>query len=228
MKMLTRLGIYSLFVLCLPAQATLLHFDASADFSATNNPSGTWSYGWSTTLGSNFNLDTANIVASSLNIWQGLPGGDQYGNPTIAFNPTASTVQIGGLNIESNGLSLHPGPTGQYSILRWTAPDTGVVDIDVLFEGRDNINGTTTDVNVLHEITSLYSDFVTDFGPASDVSFQSSIGVNAGDFIDFAIGWGQNGNYLSDSTGITARLALNTSPVPVPPAIWLFGYLDLV
>jgi hypothetical protein len=32
-------------------------FNAAADFSATKNPNGVWSYGWSPTLGGTFVLD---------------------------------------------------------------------------------------------------------------------------------------------------------------------------
>ena len=61
-------------------------FDVAADFSSISNPTEAWQYGWSsTTVGSSFNLDTASATISGLNVWQGIPGSDAFGNPTILF-----------------------------------------------------------------------------------------------------------------------------------------------
>jgi hypothetical protein len=46
-------------------------------------------------------------------------------------------------------LAFHPGPDGEYSIVRWTAPISGPVSLIALFTGLDDVGGTTTDVPVL-------------------------------------------------------------------------------
>ena len=49
-------------------------YNPAGDFSLAGNPNGVWSYGWSTTLGSAFNLDSSNTTAYS-----GISGLDQVG-----------------------------------------------------------------------------------------------------------------------------------------------------
>ena len=46
-------------------------YDAAADFSPTNNPNGVWSYGWSSSLGSTFNLDVSSTTVDGLDFWEG-------------------------------------------------------------------------------------------------------------------------------------------------------------
>ncbi|NER48218.1 MAG: hypothetical protein F6J92_16260 [Symploca sp. SIO1A3] len=49
--------------------ATDLIFDAAADFSLTNNPNSVWQYGWSETLGADFNLfSTTGHLSTTLSI----------------------------------------------------------------------------------------------------------------------------------------------------------------
>jgi len=89
-------------------------------------------------------------------------------------------------------------------VLRWTAPASGNYQVKAVFWGDDFAGPTTTDVHVLHNGVRIYSGEVSGFGPSSDQSFMSTISVAAGDTIDFAVGYGTDGNYGFDSTGVSA------------------------
>jgi hypothetical protein len=73
-----------------------------------------------------------------------------------------------------------------------------------VFWGDDFVGPTTTDVHVLHNEACIYSAEVSGYGPPSDQSFTTTISVAVGDTIDFAVGYGTNGNYGYDTTGVSA------------------------
>ena len=51
-------------------------------------------------------------------------------------------------------LSFHPGPKGEYAVVRWTAPRPASYDVQADFLAIDQ--ATTTDVHVLHNGKSLW------------------------------------------------------------------------
>jgi hypothetical protein len=62
---------------------------------------------------------------------------------------------------------------------------------------------------------------VSGFGPGSGPSFATSLAVLQGDTIDFAVGIGSNGTYISDTTGLAATITI--AAVPEPTGITLLG-----
>src|SRR6516225_679362 len=73
-------------------------FDAAADFSATSNPNGAWSYGWSASRLSgfhllphsiNFDVDVTGIYLNPAiaDVWTGSPSGDIA--PAVFHNPSS-------------------------------------------------------------------------------------------------------------------------------------------
>lgn len=192
-------------------------FNAGADFDPNNNPTqnpnDTWSYGWSSTLGSGFNLYTQQFNPGSppvgTDIWSaGIPW-------LIAeHNGTGGVISDFHNRIfQPDRLALHPGQNGQYSILRWTAPETGTYSLTSAFSLLDR-NGGSTDVNVLHNNDPLFSDFINGFGSsASSTSFDTMLSVLAGDMIDFAVGFGGNG-FGNDTTGVDVTITSVSVPEP--------------
>ena len=89
-------------------------------------------------------------------------------------------------------------------MIRWTAPASGNYQVQAVFWGDDFVGPTTTDVHVLHNGLGLYTGNVDGFGPSSDQSFTTTISVASGDTIDFAVGYGTNGNYFFDTMGVSA------------------------
>lgn len=181
-------------------------YDAFRDFSIQSNPNGVWSYGWEAALGEPLTLYTASDsdCFQGLSIWRIQPG-CQWA-PLLAHNDTGKK-----LCDEQNvtcyppaALSLHPGPSGEYSVLRWTAPVTGWFLIETAFAGLDADNGGT-DVHILvRNKQALFSGPVNTYWVP--LTYQTRVKVSVGDTIDILVGFGQNGNYYNDSTGVQFKL----------------------
>lgn len=199
-------------------------FDVAADFSKTDNPTGPWSYGYSTTLGGALTLYTVNGNFPNPN---GSPTGlDGWWENISLFNPAAVKNNTGGL-LQINGTAnyfpgrfgLHPGPNGEFSIARWTAPQDGDVTLASVFTGIDRI-GTTTDVHVLFNGTALFDGLVE--GDGDTEGFDAAIAVSQGDTIDFAVGFGSNRTFFFDSTGLGATITYaGPAAVPEPASVGL-------
>lgn len=194
--------------------AQVTSWDAAADFSGTFNPSGAWSYGWSASRGSAFNLDTVATTVSGLNVWN---YSSTQVEPDVFYNGTTSTINPAHTNpIPAGTLAFHPGPTGQNAIVRWTAPSTGSYNLAATFTGRDQVGPTTTDVAVLSKGTQLWAGEVTGF-LATQTFSAGPLNLSAGDSIDFTVGFGTDRTYLYDSTGLSA--AISSLADTTPPVI---------
>lgn len=212
-----------LFGVSSPLRAGII-YDAGADFSPTTNPNGTWSYGWLSTLGSSFVLDAVRQNFGGIDFWEGAHsgvGGINY--PYIGHNGSASSRTFGTGLYASGQMDAHPGPSGEYAVVRWTAPQNGDFQIAVTFSGQDFDGGTTTDVHVLDDSAAIFNGEVTGFGDT--VSFAGTQSLRTGDTIDFAVGFGTNGSYLFDTTGLSATIDFSPAAagVPEPSSILLLG-----
>jgi hypothetical protein len=181
-------------------------YDAAAQFSSTQNPNGVWSYGCTQSLGATFYVYTRETLIDGLYDWGTAPSCPQP-NPRLGYNPTNASITPGA-TAPAHTIYFHPGPQGQNSVLRWTAPASGNYQVKAVFWGDDSVGPTTTDVHVLHNGLGIYLGEVTGFGQASESaqSFTSTISVAAGDTIDFAVGYGTDGNYFYDTTGVSATI----------------------
>jgi hypothetical protein len=198
-------------VFAVSSAASTTSWDAAADFSGTNNPNGAWSYGWASSRTAQFNVDTV-----SVSFWDGLLAW-VYSNsqlePDVFYNPTNSTINPAGTNpIPAHTLGFHPGPAGQNAIVRWTAPHAGTYEVAATFTGRDT-HGTSTDVAVLLNGAQLWAGAVN--GYLVTQSFGSTrVTLNAGATVDFTVGFGADGSYLYDTTGLSAQVnaVIDTTP----------------
>lgn len=196
-------------------------FNAGADFSSTDNPNHVWSYGWSSTLGSGLNLFTQ---SNPLN--PNFPS-DVWSTPTIPalmaeHNGTESILfdRVHSRTFQPNQLALHPGPNGQYSLLRWEAPETGTYSLTSAFSLLDATAEGATDVHVLHNNVQLFSDFINSFGLiTSSTSFNTTLSVLGGDTVDFAVGFGSNLNFIDDTTGVDVTITSVPASVPEPSSV---------
>jgi hypothetical protein len=177
-------------------------YNALEDFSITSNPNGVWSYGWVAALGGAFTLYTAtgSCEVQGLTAWMYEECNGQY-LPWIAHNDTAEKVCWKTVCVPPTYLTLHPGPYGELSVLRWTAPTTGMFLVEGEFTGLDFAYPTTTDVHVLVNSTkSLLSGPITSY--RLPLTFSMKVFLSSGDTVDFAVGFGYNGNHFGDSTGV--------------------------
>jgi hypothetical protein len=179
-------------------------FDPAADWSPTDNPNGVWTYGWSHSLGTTFNL------SSELGGHSGITGHTAdiagTGAPVVSHNDTGGTVRIGTVVWPPDGIILHPGPGGEVSILRFTAPSDGTFAVSSSFTSQD-VAGATTDVHVLHNGASVFDGNISS---EKFAKFSESFVGAAGDTIDIAVGFG-NGSFSNDSTGLDATITMTPS-----------------
>ena len=98
-----------------------------------------------------------------------------------------------------------PGEAGQYAILRWTAPVSGMFMIQGKIVGEDWAGPTTTDFHLIYNTTKeLFSANIDSY--ATPTTFHRAITVSSGDTLDFALGFGTNGNFYCDSSGVQFKL----------------------
>ena len=189
-------------------------FNAVKDFSITSNPNGVWQYGWTASLGSEFNLygDTDSASVPGMSAW--LAEGTFSNPPSLAHNDTPGAVCWLAICDPPTFLYSHPGAIDQYTVLRWVAPAAGVYRVRAVFMGLDHATPVTTDVHVLVNSTkSLFSGPITSTDLPLDVFLNAQ--ASAGDTVDFAVGFGADGNYNSDSTGIAVQI-VQTNVVCAP------------
>jgi hypothetical protein len=193
-------------------------FDTASEFSAAKNPAGSWSYGYRTAAGAFAllpNNDNVYGLAAGMSTWYTPNSGANL--PSIVHNGTSATQMYFGYVKQPNYmLNLQPGPGGEKSVVRWTAPNDMLVKIEGRFEGLDT-RGGTSDVSIVQNSASiLFSGGVNAYGGRAPFSLTRS--VYAGDVIDFAVGFGGDNNHNADSTGLVASI----SPVQLPIAHWKF------
>jgi RHS repeat-associated protein/uncharacterized repeat protein (TIGR01451 family) len=178
-------------------QFTTPSFDATDNFSTTTNPSGPWTYGSTPTRGGTFTPYAFTGQFAGMPGWFKTAQGQVATAPLLVYNNTGVSVVSGGLNIPPATLLLHPGTSGENSVIRFTAPATASYLVQGRFYGVDN---TTTDVSVLlNSTTTLLSGNITERNLG--VPFTFARALNAGDKLDFSVGFG-NGNNSGDSTGM--------------------------
>lgn len=203
-------------------------YDAAADFSATMNPAGVWSYGWSPTLGGTFNLNTEVAAFGGGAIqWQGNQPPNADGNPSVFKNVSGSILNISSITMPVGALALHPGSGGQYSIVRFTAPSSGQYLISANFMGLD-IYPTSTDVHVLINGASQFDGLVNGYGLPSTAFTPTYSTLSAGGIVDFVVGFNAgvgpdipSPTFHNDSTGLTAVVTAIPEPTTVLASAWL-------
>ncbi len=173
-------------------------YDAVADFSTSNNPNGPWSYGQEATLGGSFSLlPPLSFAGGQMSGWGGF-------FPFIVRNTTAGPVQDGTTTYANTALAMHPGSSGAFSVLRWTAPSSGEFSLAVSFADVQNDQLATVDVHALLNGSSIFSD---NLGPKASAGYANgSMTLSAGDIIDFVVGYG-NGAFYYDHTAVQAVIA---------------------
>ncbi len=173
-------------------------FDAAADFSSSANPNGPWGLGAAATLGA-FSAYASHDQPSVLERWHLAPGvPESLGAPGTLWNGSGADVFVP-YRWPAGTLGSHPGPNGEFGIVRFTAPELATIRIDAAFEGGDV---ATTDVHVLHNEAELFAGVVSGQGDLE--TFSRARRVATGDTIDFAVG--ANGSFFSDMTFVDAAI----------------------
>ncbi|MGC6444301.1 MAG: PEP-CTERM sorting domain-containing protein [Rubripirellula sp.] len=207
-------------------------YDATADFTLTSNPSGTWSYLYSndTVRDGSYSLfteidplGTAPSGQGSL-LWHADAGVSTASRPFAGINTT--TVGTGSWQVGE--LALHPGRSGLASgdglaILTWTSPVTGTVNVN--YSLAMGLNG-----NVLwffeknDEANTLDSGSLAG-SSATDSILLTNVSVTAGDDLNLVIH--NNGSVGSDLVRLT-NATIEVSSVPEPVTAIAMGLLGVV
>jgi hypothetical protein len=171
-------------------------------------------------------LDTG---MDGLSLWNG----EVSREPNVTHNGQKTPIQAVGVVWAPNCLALHPGPTGEFGVLRWTAPAAGEYSVTARFSGI--AQQATTDVHVLHQGKSLFDGFINLQGQGNQSACEKTVTVKGGETIDFAVGWG-NGQHGGDTTAIAATIraeggrsfdaAREFSGDKNPQGAWSYGSLQ--
>ncbi len=174
-------------------------------------------------------IEQTEVPRAALGMWRDPARTD----PNISHNATDRKLSSSGIVWKPGQLSLHPGPSGEYSIVRWTAPEDGTFTITAHFAGI--AQRATTDVHVLHGDRSLFEGSINVKDGGNSASFSKSITVKNGDTVDCAVGYG-NGTDVCDTTGLAVKItshgghtydaAAEFSLHDNPHGVWSYGRLD--
>ena len=207
-------GLVVLPLLAGAAHATV--YNASADFSLASNPNGVWTYGDETTLGATLNNYDKTFIHSGIVEWNSLAF-DQA--PLVANNPTNAPIQVGTVIVPAHSADFHPGENGEFSVFRFTTLAAGTYALAASFYPNDIFPGGT-DVHILDNGVSLFAGVVDG---SHSPTYSNTLALAAGDIIDFAVGFGLDGDWSLDSTGIIATLTTGVNPVPEPATLGIFA-----
>jgi len=166
------------FVLATALTASAQTWDLTAEFSTTSNPTGPWWYGWEMSTGPSWTLFDAYTDFQYVGL-----------NPTWTSGTTTPSLW---LNLTSEGfdgaplnwLSIHPGPNGEPSVIRWISPISGDVRLDGAF-----LAGDIGLMDVYIQVNGVTIWNALDFN--SDQAFSLNQAVAVGDQLDWLVtgGW---------------------------------------
>jgi hypothetical protein len=138
-------------------------------------------------------------VFSKLEIWNSVTSHE----PWATLNPSTQPVETPfSFTWPPRQVALHPGPRGEYSVVRWTSPVADRCSIAATFTG---LFQATTDVHLFHNGQPQFTAQLNMGGNPNTTTHTCELPLAKGDTIDFVVGWG-NGSYGSDSTALTATI----------------------
>ncbi len=168
-------------------------------------------------------------IPEGLAIWRTRDGAD----PNVTRNQNKRPLTALGVTWQSMQMALHPGPKGQYSVVRWTCPADAEYSVDADFSGIAG-SAATTDVHVLHNGRSLHDGLINVAESGNQSSYAKTLTMAKHDSLDFVVGFG-NGFYGADTTALSARVrsadgklddaAGDFSATANPNGPWRYGFL---
>jgi len=127
----------------------------------------------------------------------------ERGEPFVLFNSGDRAVDWRAIHWSARRLSLHPGPHGEYSVVRFTAPTAGKYKIAAAYDAIDP--EATTDVHVFKGRTTLFDSLLNLENHGSHAAFDGSTTLTEGETVDFIVGFGA-GRFINDTTGLDATI----------------------
>ena len=189
--------------------------EVSSNLSFTVNSDGLWQIGYSadSTLSlDQFRLCTFPDTSDIIGMWH--PSKDPNGYyPYLAQNRSEKSElsKTNGWATRPYQIAMEGSNNGQFSLLRFIAPVTGVYKIRAVFEGI-HFGLSTTDVHILHNSNSIFSELIEGYGgdpfyhkiegSHPSATYENSLSLKKNDILTFAVGYGANKNHYSDTTGL--------------------------
>ena len=187
-------------------------------------------------------LDDSRMVLLNSGRWDRVSNTDLAGveawrnasrtDPCVNRNVTKEVIRALGITWQPGQLSFHPGRDGEYSVVRWTAPAAGHIEVGAEFHGISE--KATTDVHVLHNGKPLFDGLINVKGGGNEAQFKAKLAVQAGCTLDCVLGYG-NGNYGADTTALAVTIkaedgktwdaATDFSLKSNPNGTWSYGQL---
>ncbi|MFN7483896.1 MAG: calcium-binding protein, partial [Betaproteobacteria bacterium] len=198
-------------------QSGAAKYDANADFQTTSNPAGAWSYGYSVNGGAAYAMtlfDSVSVTVVGL-AWN--KNGYGYEGTPGAWKNTSGITQHG---VGPGQIALHPGPQagGDFAILRFTAPATGLYDVSGQFFAGDR-NPMSGSVVLNGNLLSPLQHFA-DTTDRSTLSL-APVQMAAGDTLDFVVG--NNNDFYYGSTPLAVVVEGPFVESAVGDNLYLFG-----
>jgi len=109
-------------------------------------------------------------------------------NPNVTRNANKRPLTGLGITWQPGQMALHPGPQGQYSVLRWTCPADGDYSVDATFTGI--AQEATTDVHLLYNGHALHHGLIHVSGGGNESAFSRKLAIAKDDTLDFVVGFG--------------------------------------
>jgi hypothetical protein len=194
-------------IILLSANARAASYNAVADFQTASNPGGVWSYGYSPAGGSGYSLVLFDyLITSAVGTGWGKSDYNTLNAPLIWKN--TSSEKFAG--VAPGQLSLHPGPepSGDFTVLRFTAPVTSLYDVVGRFFAGDigSMNASIVLNGNVGSPLKYFSD-TTD----QSVFHLAPVSILQGQTVDFVVG--NNGSFYYGNTPISVTV---TAVVPEP------------
>ncbi len=196
-------------------------YDLSQDFSTTNNPNGSWVYGWSGSLGGQFTPLTIQHISTvdggeTIPSWQ-LTSGQA---PVVYKNVSSNTLSAGNglVSFAPGEIWFNPGENGRpesFGVIRFTAPSNALYQIGTgvrpVYAGSPQGD---TDFHVLKNGVELFGLFLS---PTNSAEYSNTVALVANDTVDFVIGRGADGN--SYGSGLKIQATITPIEPTVPPSV---------
>lgn len=153
-------------------------------------------------------------------------------DPNVSCNLGSQPCREAAIVWDPGRLSFHPGPNGEYSVVRLTAPTDGSYSVRARFLAIDQ--QTTTAVYIRQGNKAIFDGLICLDGRGPEATYSGQITLKAGEPLDFIVGFG-NGSYICDSTGLEVQVtapdgrvfdaAKDFSPEKNPQGVWSYGWL---
>jgi hypothetical protein len=152
---------------------------------------------------------------------------DDGPDPNVTHNGTDHALSGLGITWQPGQLALHPGPKGESSVLRWTAPAAGEVQVEAAFSSI--AQHATTDVHLLLNGAPVFDGWINLHGQGPAATWRGRLTVAAGATLDAVVGWG-NEDYGGDTTALaltlqTAGAKFDAAAQFGPDGPWRYGWL---